>query len=67
MIVLVAMSSVAGAVLVPARVVLFSTALVASAVLLSVTGLEVDVLVVVAVVPCVVLRSVGVMIVVVSM
>ena len=67
MIVVVSMSSVAGTMLLPARVVLFSTALVGSTVLLSVTGLEVDVLPVVAVVPCVVLRSVGVMIVVVSM
>ena len=67
MIVVVSMSSVAGAVVVPTRVVLFSTRLVGSAVLLSVLGLVVDGLAVVTVVPCVVLRSVGVMIVVVSM
>ena len=51
MIVVVSMSSAAGAVVAPARVVLFSTLLVGSAVLLSVLGLVVDVLAVVAVVP----------------
>ena len=66
MIVVVSMSSAADAVVVPARVVLFSTALAGSAVLLSVLGLVVDGLAVVPVVPCVVLRSVGVIIVVVS-
>ena len=50
-IVVVSMSSVAGAVVVPARVVLFSTRLVGSAVLLSMVELVVDGLVVVAVVP----------------
>ena len=45
------MSSVAGAVVVPARVVLFSTLIVDSAVLLSVVELVVNDLVVVAVIP----------------
>ena len=51
MIVVASMSSVAGALVVPARVVLFSTLPVDSAVLLSVVELVVDGLVVVAVVP----------------
>ena len=67
MIGVVSMLSAAGAVVAPARVVRFSTLLVSSPVLLSVVGLVVDSLAVVAVAPSVVLRSSGVMIVVVSM
>ena len=67
MIGVVSILSAAGPVVAPARVVLFSTLLVSSPVLLSVVGLVVDGLAVVAVVPSVVLRSSGVMIVVVSM
>ena len=67
MIVVASMSLVAGALAVPARVVLFSNLLTGSAVLWSVLGFAVDGLAVVPVVPRVVLRSVGVIIVVVLM
>ena len=67
MIVVVSMSSAAGAVVAPAKVVLFSPLLVGSAVLLSLAGLVVDVLAVVPIVPSVILRSVSAMIIVASM
>ena len=57
----------AGSAVVPARVVLFSPLLVGSAVLLSPAGSVVDVPAAVPTVPSVLLRSVGVIIVVVSM
>ena len=65
--VIVLVLSVAASAVVPARVVLFSPLLVGSAVLLSPAGLVVDVLAVIPTVPSVILRSAGVMIVVVSM
>ena len=57
----------AGSVVLPTGVVLFSGLAAGSAVLLSLPGLVVDALAVVSAVPWVALRSAGVMIVVVSM
>ena len=59
--------SVAGSAVVPARVVLFSTLFAGSPVLLSLAGFVADVLAVVPTAPSVILRSVIVVIIVVSM